>query len=226
MKGSNVRTIAIDGACRRNGQPDCISAGACFVVNKFNDLVQTKVLTNIEENSTSQRGELLGLILALEHFRSSPTDTAIITDSEYLFNTVTKGWLSRWRANDWKTAEGADVKNQDLWNVALDIIESSPFEVVAMYHIKGHLLSVGAKKSEKLFLEDNSGYSLYTYVHSEKTIQPEKLEHAVELCEANNGFIFSEDVWQMFAAMNVVADTAANLRLTAYETAKWAQMLQ
>lgn len=37
----------------------------------------------------------------------------IITDSQYSINCATV-WASSWEKNDWKTAQGENVKNQDL----------------------------------------------------------------------------------------------------------------
>ena len=108
-----MKTIAIDGACRRNGQPDCISAGSCFIVVEEDNVEQSFVISDHETMSTSQRGELTGLLLAFEHIAIAPVDTVIITDSEYLFNTITKRWVDRWVHNNWQTAEGTDVKNKD-----------------------------------------------------------------------------------------------------------------
>ena len=110
-----MKTIAIDGACRRNGSPDCVSAGACFILIE-EAIEQSFISTSYETESTSQRGELCGLLLALENTVNNPTDTVIVTDSEYIFNTITKEWVARWRSTGWLTAEGTPVKNQDLWD--------------------------------------------------------------------------------------------------------------
>ena len=108
------KTIDIDGAWRRNCQPDCVSAGACFILDEDNGVEQTYTISQYEDCSTSQRGELMGLTLALEHIAACApdTDTVVITDSEYLFNTMTKEWVSRWEVNGWKTAQGTDLKNK------------------------------------------------------------------------------------------------------------------
>lgn len=220
------KTIAIDGACRRNGKPDCVSSGACFIVTQNDDIIQTEALAKVEEQSTSQRGELIGLILALEYLSTlSNIEALILTDSEYIFNTMTKDWINRWLANDWQTAEYQEVKNKDMWQIIYSLKEAVSIPVT-FFHIKGHLLSVGLKKSEKLFLEDTTGFMLYQHILQEKRIQPEKLMHAKDLSLENNGFSIADTTWYEFAAMNAVVDTVANLRLTAYEAEKWSKMLQ
>jgi ribonuclease HI len=39
---------------------------------------------------------------------------SIFTDSQYVKNGITS-WIFNWKKNNWKTANGASVKNQDLW---------------------------------------------------------------------------------------------------------------
>ena len=73
--------IAIDGACRRNGKPDCVSAGGVLVVQD-NETYRTLCVS--EKGSTNQRGEMLALLEALRYIYDTPgNDALIITDSEY-----------------------------------------------------------------------------------------------------------------------------------------------
>ena len=220
-----IKTIAIDGACRRNGKPDCVSAGACFILVEDKGIEQGFVVSTHEVESTSQRGELYGLLLAMENVVSHPMDTVIITDSEYLFNTVTKEWVERWKATGWLTAEGNPVKNQDLWEQIWSVY-SSIKEHVTMFHIKGHLLSVGIKKYHDLMYADVTGYSLYKWVRDNKTIREDRLEHALVLSDTNNGFKPDLPLLQKFAAMNVTVDAAANLCVENYEASQWRAMLE
>ena len=75
--------ISIDGACRRNGKPDCVAAGGVFIQQFDKDLhlQQTSILSNYETSSTNQRGELLALLTALDHIWSAKQSTQIVTDS-------------------------------------------------------------------------------------------------------------------------------------------------
>lgn len=220
-----IKTIAIDGACRRNGKPDCISAGACFILVEDKGIEQGFVVSTHEVESTSQRGELYGLLLAMENVANTPMDTVIITDSEYLFNTVTKEWVERWKATGWLTAEGSPVKNQDLWEQIWSVYTTVK-EYVTMFHIKGHLLSVGIKKYHDLMYADVTGYSLYKWVRDNKAIREDKLEHALVLSDTNNGFKPELPLLQKFAAMNVTVDAAANLCVENYEASQWRAMLE
>ena len=108
--------ISIDGACRRNGKPNCIAAGGIFIQQFDSDLKlqQTSILSNYEMASTNQRGELLALLTALDHIWAAKQSTQIVTDSEYLFNAMTKEWFVGWESRGWKTAMYEPVKNSDI----------------------------------------------------------------------------------------------------------------
>ncbi len=65
------------------------------------------------ENSTSNRLELTGVIQAL---RRTPkgAEVQVNTDSQYVARGAAE-WMKRWIAANWKSAEGTEIKNQDLW---------------------------------------------------------------------------------------------------------------
>ena len=218
------KTIAIDGACRHNGSPNCISAGACFIMDSAADIDQGYSMSTHEDESTSQRGELYGLLLAVEHVAQNPVDTIIITDSEYLFNTMTKRWVDRWIHENWLTAKGTKVKNQDLWRQIWSYYILHE-DIISFYHIKGHLLSVGDKKCHEIMQHDASGHELYKWAYMHREISDNKRQHAIALSVENNGFDPDEALLQHFAAMNLVADTIANLCVEKVESKRWQSIL-
>lgn len=221
-------TIAIDGACRGNGKPECISAGACYIL-EYDDnanIEQSKLMATSEYSSTSQRGELQGLLQAVEYVATSKVDTIIITDSEYLFNTMTKEWVERWRHNNWQTAQGYTVKNKDLWQRIWSLYILAQ-EHITFFHIKGHILSVGVKKSEELLRQDNTGYTLLQWLLQNKSISAdtEKLMHATDLSDKNNGFTPDLITFSLFAAMNAVVDKAAGIEVDKAAVTQWETVL-
>lgn len=218
------KTIAIDGACRRNGKEDCLAAGACFIVDTDDKVDQCYTTSIYEENSTSQRGELYGLLQAVEHVSAYPVDTVVVTDSEYLFNTMTKEWVDRWMAEGWITAQGTPVKNKDLWEQIWWYYDKCR-DLVSFYHIKGHLLSVGTRQYHIIMNHDKTGHDLYTWAYTHKGIPNNKVEHAVELFEKNNGFRPDDSLLLHFASMNLVADAVANLCVESVEQMQWQSIL-
>lgn len=215
--------IAIDGACRRNGQPDCVAAGGVFVLkyDKAGRVIRSGVFSDYEKGSTNQRGELLALLRALKTINmvnstEEVQDTVqIVTDSEYIFNAMTKDWHRSWSVKGWVTAAGEPVKNADLWSKISEAYTSINANTdVVFYHIKGHCITFGKVTANGLLARDETGAELYAEVLLKyssvcNTTKKAQLEHANKLSERNNGFRLEPDVLQKFVASNVVADAIA-----------------
>lgn len=201
--------MAIDGACRRNGTPDCVSAGGIFM--SFEDGTYSTASTH-EYRSTNQRGELLALLSAITNAVLFNQETCIITDSEYIFNAMTKQWYNRWHDNGWLTASGDEVKNKDLWQDIYQRIQWCDIEV-HFYHIKGHCIPFGKVTADRLLSSDTSGKSLLDNVTEQfervKTNKVQNLKAAQSLSYKNNGFELPEDTLKLFITFNTVADAVA-----------------
>ena len=121
----------VDGGCRGNGRPDAI--GAAVAVRRYrngNEKYRTGQLETSDYNATSQRAEILAIILALEwamegyeNSNNSPRIAVTIhSDSKYAVNCMNK-WLAKWSNNRWTTAAGGSVANQDILQEAIDAEE-------------------------------------------------------------------------------------------------------
>jgi len=205
--------MSIDGACRRNGKPDCVSSGG-VVVQHLEDNSSISIMATLgchEHNSTNQRGELNALLKALMYLTRFQEDAIIVTDSEYLFNAMTKGWPTRWKNEGWLTAAGEPVKNADLW-ASIDSAASQCHEV-QFYHIKGHVIPFGKVTAGDLLNREPNGYALYRAVAKRfDELLPTKadaIEHAQQLSERNNGFRLNDQTLKNFVVLNVVADAVA-----------------
>lgn len=215
--------IAIDGASRRNGTPSCISSAGAFVKveNDANQAVSFACLTDYEICSTNQRGEMLALRRSLVYAKEQhATELYIITDSEYLFNTMTKDWLGSWKRKGWVTSLGAAVKNKDIWE-QIDEAYTALYGIeIVFYHIKGHLASFGKVTGSNLLDSDKTGASLYEAVAikvASAGIKPDLLAHAQEVWQRNNGFAISEEDISSFVVLNTVADAIATYKIEAVE---------
>lgn len=117
--------VFTDGAAPGNGQPGA-RAGYGIVYSPLHPGISEPLELSQRYEPTSNRAELRGVIGALT-MRYWPGEgffrLVIGTDSEYVINGATK-WCKKWKANGWKTATGANVKNQDLWNILLEKVES------------------------------------------------------------------------------------------------------
>lgn len=208
--------IAIDGACRRNGKPDCVAAGGVFIIhyNEALEMTHTELKSNYETESTNQRGEMLALLTALDYVYASKQSAQIITDSEYLFNTMTKNWYGNWENKGWITSSGSPVKNKDIWmqiKHAHDRCVAEGIECI-FYHVKGHTIPFGKVTAQRLLASDSSGMALYLAVQQKyQAIKDEKDVYGkvADLSEKNNGFIPDEAVLERFVVTNIVADAVA-----------------
>lgn len=210
--------IAIDGACRRNGKPDCVASGGVFVTGIDNCSVVGRTTKYVSEyGSTNQRGELLALLKALQIIDRRQCEAQIVTDSEYLFNAMTKQWYKSWQSGGWLTRDGYEVKNRDIWvQIAeyANMLERDGIEVI-FYHIKGHCIPFGAVTARRALEEDPTGEKLFDLVYEKYEAvahtKQELLKYASELSEKNNGFPLpmDEPILKHFVVANVVADAIA-----------------
>lgn len=158
--------IAIDGACKRNGEPTCVSVGVAWIMTDADEMF---FKAKFEHQSTSQRGELNGLTQALEYAVESATPgevICIVTDSEYMYNTIDLEWWSKWRANNWYGAQGEIVKNVDMWKHVGDLMDALDNKrcMVAMQWTKGHLIHYTPSKIKNAMDVDPSGAELYARI--------------------------------------------------------------
>ncbi len=74
--------------------------------------------------------ELLAVIVALEALKKDGLQVKIFTDSQYVVNSVEKGWLWGWVKTGFK-----DKKNKDLWQ---RFIPAYKKHQVKFNWVKGH----------------------------------------------------------------------------------------
>lgn len=133
MAGSKV--YYTDGACSGNPGP----GGWAFVeLVKCNDGYKTQVTSGNKLSTTNNVMELTAVYKALvKAYKEKASRVTIYSDSAYVVNAVRKGWLSNWYENGWKTKEGNDVKNRDIWEKMHKLIYQKGMNVI-MVKIAGH----------------------------------------------------------------------------------------
>ena len=120
--------IHTDGSCL--GNPGA-GGWAAVIVDENN---HRKEIFGGEEHTTNNRMELTAAIRALEKI-SSGARVELFTDSSYLKNAFTNGWLAKWKRNGWKTSTKSPVLNQDLWQELDELIST---RAVKFNWVKGH----------------------------------------------------------------------------------------
>ncbi|UPK99346.1 hypothetical protein LCI18_010281 [Fusarium solani-melongenae] len=105
----DVLKIFTDGSSRANGRTSA-RAGLGVYFGDHDKRNLSERLPGLPQ--TNQRAELMAILRALQ---IAPLEQAvqIFTDSQYSINCVTQ-WARSWEAKGWKTANGAEVKNQDI----------------------------------------------------------------------------------------------------------------
>ena len=119
--------IYTDGACR--GNPGRGGWGAVLVYNG-----REKELSGGERETTNNRMELTAAIRALSMLKE-PCEVTLYSDSKYLIDAITKGWVESWRAKGWRKADKSPALNVDLWEQLLPLLERHE---VTFEWIKGH----------------------------------------------------------------------------------------
>ena len=116
-----------DGAC--SGNP---GVGGWAAILKYGEI--EKELSGSEAHTTNNRMEMSAIIFGLKALKR-PVAVDIYSDSAYVVNAMTKGWLKNWKKNNWKNAAKAPVSNQDLWQ-ELDAL--TELHQCRFFKVKGH----------------------------------------------------------------------------------------
>ena len=119
--------IYTDGACR--GNPGRGGWGAVLVYNG-----REKELSGGERETTNNRMELTAAIRALSMLKE-PCEVTLYSDSKYLIDAITKGWVESWRAKGWRKADKSPALNVDLWEQLLVLLNTHK---VGFVWVKGH----------------------------------------------------------------------------------------
>ncbi len=119
--------IYTDGACSGNPGP-----GGWAAILMYQG--RERILSGGEAATTNNRMELTAALRGLM-LLNQPCDVSLYSDSAYLIDAMTKGWLHGWRKNNWKTSSKDDVKNRDLWECLLIQIARHD---ITWIKVKGH----------------------------------------------------------------------------------------
>ncbi len=119
--------IFTDGACSGNPGP-----GGWGTVLRFG--THEKELSGGEANTTNNRMELTAVIEGLKALKE-PCLVTLTTDSKYVCDSVTKGWVYGWQKRGWIKSDKKPALNVDLWEQLLPLLEKHK---VTFVWVKGH----------------------------------------------------------------------------------------
>ncbi len=119
--------IFTDGACSGNPGP-----GGWGAILRYNGV--EKELSGGEKDTTNNRMELSAVIFALKALKM-PCEVLVTTDSKYVYESITKGWVYSWQKNGWRKADKKPALNVDLWTELLELLSKHQ---VTFNWVKGH----------------------------------------------------------------------------------------
>ena len=116
-----------DGACSGNPGP-----GGYAAILIYNGV--EKEISGGEKNTTNNKMEMMAVIKGLEMLKE-PCEVFVYSDSAYVVNSIEKGWIYSWKKNGWKKSDKKEVKNIELWERLLKLME---IHKVTFLKVKGH----------------------------------------------------------------------------------------
>ncbi len=120
-------TIYTDGACLGNPGPGGYAAVLLYGHHR-------KEIAGGFRLTTNNRMEIMAAIAALSALKT-PCEVKLYSDSQYLVNAMTKGWVQRWRARGWMRTSTDKAKNVDLWEQLLHLCSRHR---VQFHWLRGH----------------------------------------------------------------------------------------
>ena len=119
--------IYTDGACSGNPGPGGWAAVLISGENK-------KEISGGSENTTNNIMELTAILEALKALKTE-CEVDLYSDSAYCVNAFNEKWIYGWIKKGWKTADGSQVKNKEIWQ---EIYSLTQKHKVTFHKVKGH----------------------------------------------------------------------------------------
>ncbi len=124
-------SLYTDGACSGNPGP-----GGWGAILRYQGT--EKELSGGVGDTTNNRMELTAVIKGLEALKQ-PCRVVVYSDSKYVVDAISKGWLDNWMARGWRKAarkgQGDPVLNVDLWEQLLPLLDRHQ---VDFQWVRGH----------------------------------------------------------------------------------------
>lgn len=151
MFEAGLKTIELftDGACSGNPGP-----GGYGVVLKYKG--HAKELSEGFLLTTNNRMEILAVIKGLETLNET-CNVSVFSDSKYVIDAITKGWVYKWEANGWMRNKKDPAVNVDLWERLLVLLDEHNVE---FHWVKGHAGHPENERCDRLAVAAAAGEDL------------------------------------------------------------------
>jgi ribonuclease HI len=141
--------IFTDGGCEPNP-----GAGGYGVV-----LVHPKKCAETSggfRKTTNNRMEIFAVIAGLEMLKQ-PCKVTLYSDSQYVVDSMSKGWVESWKRKQWWHSKTERVPNRDLWEQLLRLCEKHQVE---FRWVKGHAGHAENERCDQLAMAALRGSAL------------------------------------------------------------------
>lgn len=143
--------VFTDGAC--SGNPGPGGWGSVLVSPRG----QVRELGGAKDRTTNNEMEMTAVIEALKRIRGINEPVSIYTDSTYVIRGITQ-WIWGWKKKAWKTAEGQDVSNQDLWKELDALVRARGTEgKISWHYSRGHVGTPGNERCDEIAVAFSKG---------------------------------------------------------------------
>lgn len=104
--------------------------------------------------TTNNRMELLAVITGLEAIKKHELPITVYSDSQYVINSVQKGWLKNWIKTDFAGGK----KNKDLWKHYYELAKKF---TIRFEWVRGHANNPFNNRCDELATSAADGHELY-----------------------------------------------------------------
>ena len=119
--------LYVDGGCQPNPGPG--GYGAILQAGGLE-----REISGGFRRTTNNRMEISAVIMGLRSL-AAPSRVAVTSDSQYVVNTMSRGWAKRWRSRNWYRTDTELAVNADLWAELLGLCERHQ---VTFTWVRGH----------------------------------------------------------------------------------------
>ncbi len=149
--------IFCDGACSGNPGPGGWGAIVSLSSNEVYEL------GGAQSNTTNNQMELRATIESLRSICKFSGPVNLYTDSTYVIQGITK-WIWGWKQKNWKTAEGNEVSNRELWEELFEVVSvRGKQNHVSWHYVRGHQGIAGNERVDEIAVafSKNKNITLY-----------------------------------------------------------------
>lgn len=140
----NYITIFSDGACSGNPGPGGWGSVVLLPNNEVHELGAG------EAQTTNNRMEMMAALEALRFVQDIKMPVHFYTDSTYLIRGITQ-WIWGWKKSGWKTADGKEVSNKDIWEGLAKVVQARGTEgKIDWRYSRGHIGIPGNERCDRI----------------------------------------------------------------------------